>query len=348
MEGVFKTVAFGDYISRWEAENKTKKEDLTEEQRDALLAHAANHANDSLMDYTKVPSWLRTLRRTPLGDPFITFTYKAFPLTIKSMVNNPIKFAQYAALPSLISMMAMAMNDWDDKDYNDAMKKLPEFYKESTGVALLPIKDEQGRMQWVNLDPMLPWSQWVGAIRNVHGQTMDEGAGVVPSASLDALHRQLGFLGGPVPQMIVSYLSGTNSFTGQPIATPGASPEHKMWEFVKYAWDLATPGFINSNGWANNMYELFSGNQDKDKFGAIKNTASQTMLDITGFKPVPSREGGEQQIIGKYNKLINDQKTYIHKVAADQSMNQLDKASEIKDTVERIKHLRMRLADEMK
>lgn len=340
-EGLFKTVSFSDYIERWEAQNKAKypegAKSLAPELQKVLYSKAALHANDSLIDYSSVPGFIRTLRRLPLGSPFITFTYKALPITLKAAITNPIKFAKYAALPFLITMLAMSMNDWDDDDVDEARRKLPEFYRQSSGVAPLPFKDDSGRIQWINLDPIFPWTQWTTAARKLYEDYMMGGVAELPSSTLEALHREGGFLGGPMPQVIAAMTTGINTFTGKPIETAGASSAQHLQEDLEYMWNLSTPAWVHSSGWLANMYHTLVGEPTKDRFGDIKNTTGQTLSEITGFKAIPSTRGGETGLKAKYDSKIQELKTYNHKVASDTNLSNADKALKLAGSNERLK-----------
>ena len=340
-EGVFKTVAFSDYVERWESQNRNEFPDgaksLDPEKQHILYTKAALHANDSLIDYSSVPRFIRELRRLPLGSPFITFTYKALPISVKAAITQPLKFAKYAALPTLMTMLAMSLNDWDDDDVDEARRKLPEYYRQSSGVALLPMKDDMGRIQWINFDPIMPWTQWATAARKLYEDYMMGGVAELPSSTLEAFNREGGFLGGPLPQAAAAITTGINTFTGKPIETPGASSAQHLMEDLAYSWNLATPSWIHSSGWLNHMSNLFAGTPEKDKFGEVKNTTTQTLSEITGFKAIPSTKGGESGLLAKYESKLRDLKSYKHKIAKDTNMSMPDKASKIKDSNERLK-----------
>jgi hypothetical protein len=340
-EGVFKTVAFSDYVERWESQNKEKYPDgatsLTPELKHILYTKAALHANDSLIDYSSVPGFIRVLRRLPLGSPFITFTYKAFPISIKAAITQPLKFAKYAALPSLMTMLAMSLNDWDDDDVDEARRKLPEYYRQSSGVALLPQKDDMGRIQWINFDPILPWTQWTLAARKLYEDYMMGGIAELPSSILEAFHREGGFLGGPMPQAVAAMTTGVNTFTGKPIETPGASSAQQLMEDIAYTWILGTPSWIHSSGWLNHMYNTFTGTPEKDKFGEVKNTTGQTLSEITGFKAIPSTKGGEAGLLAKYDSKVREIKAFKSKISSDTNMSNPDKARELAASNERLK-----------
>lgn len=50
---------------------------------DAVLA-----AQEALFDYSLVPPFIEGIRKSPLGSPFITFTYKAAPQVLNNMLKD--------------------------------------------------------------------------------------------------------------------------------------------------------------------------------------------------------------------------------------------------------------------
>ena len=346
MEGAFKTVSFKDYIQTWESQNGVSLDSLSEEQQLIVTTKAAAHANDSIFDYSKVPSWVRFLRTTPLGMPFLTFTYKAFPASIKAMVNHPIKFAQYAALPSLLTMLAAGMNDWDDKDVKELNSKMSDYYRHNSGVAILPWKDSEGRAQLINLDFLFPWSQHVHAVRTLTDGYHDGGVLGSATSSADAA-RVLGILGGPLPQTITAMTTGINSFTGKPIMTPGANPTQQVTDLARYSWDLATPSWISSTGWFSKLYNTFKDKPSVDRFGDLKTTPTQAIMDITGVAPKPISEHGQQNRRLYYAGKIREINTYRSQVIKDRN-NMEDRPGLLKDISVRLKMVRSQMSEEFR
>ena len=59
-------------------------------------------AQEALFDYSLVPNLVRSLRTRPIGAPFITFYYKAFPAVAKGAIKHPGKMAKYLIIPYLL------------------------------------------------------------------------------------------------------------------------------------------------------------------------------------------------------------------------------------------------------
>ena len=349
LEGLFKTVAMRDYIQIWESQNNTSIDNISKEQQQIIYSKAAKHANDSLFDYSQVNRFIKTLRRVPFGSPFITFSYKAIPASFRAMINHPIKFAEYATLPALLTMLAQAANDWDDDDIVKMKKSLPEYYRLNPGIAFFPIKDSLNRPQIIPLDYILPWGQLAIAARKTFENYVEDGGESPISTSLKSvgtIANEFGFLGGPAPSAMAAMISGKDDFTGKDITTPGASASTQLGEIMSFAYNMSVPAWIGSNGWFSKMYQAFGDHPETNAFGDIKYTPGQAIGDITGFRTIGVNEksGLKGRKLG-YETRLKDIALLRTKVIKDRSKSQLDKVSELKDIAQREKMVRTQMKD---
>ena len=357
VEGAFKTVALRDYIETWESQNKGEfpggHKSLSKEQQQILYSKAAKHADDALFDYSQVNNMVKTLRRIPFGSPFITFAYKAFPASVKAMVNHPIKFAEYAALPALLTQVAMMVNDWDDDDIKNFRKALPDYYRNNPGVAFLPFKDSQGRVQILPLDYILPWSQFSTAARKIYENYVQDGGESPISTTLQSvgtLFNEFGVMGGPAPTSIAAMVSGIDPFTERSIITPGASGSQQMGEAMTFAYNMAVPSFMTSSGWFSKIAKsgILGNDPEVNRFGDVIFTPGQAVSDITGFRAIgiDQKAGVENRKIA-FQKEQKDISSVITKAAKDMNLSNEARANKIKDAVERLKLTRMRMQKEL-
>jgi hypothetical protein len=237
-----------------------------------------------------------------------------------------------------MTALAMGNNDWTEDDVEKFRHQLPEYYRHYT-TAFFPYKDSEGRPQIFPMDPMLPWSTWNNAGREAIDRVMKDGVSGVAPAMLGAAHN-LGFLGGPVPSAIAAYMSERNTYTGQPITTPGANGNQQMWERMVYGWDLMSPAFLRSTGWFHHMKDTFM-TDNKNQYGDLKYTPGQTLGDLTGLgtKPVNERTGNinYQKEFTAHQRDINRFKV---STIRDKSLSSDEKAAKISDANERLKMLR--------
>jgi hypothetical protein len=352
VEGVFKTVSFKDYVLTWEAQNKTEFpggwKSLSEVQQRALFARAAAHANEAIFDYSQVPGIIKTLRRIPFGAPFLTFTYKAGPASVRAMINHPVKFAKYATLPAMLTMIAMATNDWDDKDIEHFKSRLPEYYRNNPGISFFPFKDSLGRPQILPLDYVIPWSQWATASRKVYENFVkDGGESIVGTAikSVGTVFNEFGFLGGPTPTGMVAMIAGKDSFTGRSIITPGASADQQMMEVMLFGYNMAAPAWLSSHGWFSKMYQSF-GKPDVNQFGEVRFTPAQAVSDITGFRTVSVLEkSGLKSRQMEFDMRLREIATLRTHIIKDR--NDTNKASKLRDIAIRQKMVRSQMREEL-
>ena len=124
-------------------------------------------AQEALFDYSLVPNLVRSLRTRPIGAPFITFYYKAFPAVAKGAIKHPGKMAKYLIIPYLLGDALVAdLNDVTPEDVDKLRKALPEWLQDQGHVYLYPYRDESGRWAFVNYGYFLPWAMHERSIRN--------------------------------------------------------------------------------------------------------------------------------------------------------------------------------------
>ena len=248
LEGVFKTVKMKDYVKHWEKENGVTLKSLSEEKQDQLLDEAALSANEAIFDYSDVPQWLRMGRRSILGAPFLTYTYKAAPAVMRGFANNPQKFLKYMMLPYALTALATSVGDLDDDDMEEFKKKGSKWMAEKTGVYVLPWKDSNNNMQAMDFGYYFPWAPWMDLYKGTNANWKSEDPVVSTITSVGAAASNLGFLGGPLPAMINGALSGQDDFTGRDIIQPGSMESEKIANTLSWLWTMWTPSMLGSTG----------------------------------------------------------------------------------------------------
>lgn len=236
-----------------------ERNQLSEE--DAVL-----EAQKWLFDYSLVPSWLRYARNAPIGAPFLTFTMKVLPRLMETATEHPQRFLPWVGMWFGLSMMAAASLGYDEDEMKAARESLPKWAREKTHVAILPFKDEDGRLNYIDLGYHFPWTMWVELAQNVV-----EGN---PKGALQSM----GALSGPIPDLLIVARTGIDPFTGQEVWNK-AEPESVRWgKTLGYLYNMAVPPWLATNG---PLAKL--GNEDTDKFGNLKATAGQAIGQGLGF-----------------------------------------------------------------
>ncbi len=248
LEGSFKTVAMKDWMTRWENQSGQKFDQQTEEQQGKLLDEAALHANQAIFDYSDVPQWLRMGRRSIIGAPFMTYTYKAAPAVVRGFANNPQKFLKYMIMPYALTSYALTMGDLDDEDLEEFRRRAPKWMSEKTGVHVLPWKDANGNMQAMDFGYYFPWSPWMDLYKSTNANWKAEDPLVSVATSAGNAATNLGFLGGPLPSMINGIRGNVDAFTGREIVRPGATSGEQISSSLSWLWTMWTPSMIGSTG----------------------------------------------------------------------------------------------------
>ena len=287
-ESIFKTVALKDFILTWESENLEPGvtiDSLPKDQKSAVMLEAAAHANRSLFDYSKVNKVVNILRRTPLGSPFLTFMYKSFPVMVENAAKHPFKMAPYIAMPTLITQMAAAMFGWDDDDLEEYKAKMPLYTRDSSGVAIFPIKDPSGNVQLLDLTYMMPHVPFFNGFLQAKNQTewgsfndgMKSTLKIADIASRDVF----GILGGPVSQSVTALLTNESAFDNRDIVTEGAPAGQQMLEMGKYTMDMLFPSWLGTKGAVAKTIQAVTGEKSFD-LETVKTTPAQAAGSFVG------------------------------------------------------------------
>jgi hypothetical protein len=186
---------------------------------------AATEAKKWLFDYTKVPKFIELARKSPLGAPFITFTYKSVPRVAETLVNNPLRLYKYYAFAKGFNEASRKLMGMTPEDYAESVKDLPPWLMRSIGGMpanlMLPYKDSEGRSKWLNLEYIIP-------------------VGQAPEIAEKGLLK--GFMGNPF-FTIVRDLSANQDFSGKKIIPPEATKLESIKATLGYVYRQIAPSF---------------------------------------------------------------------------------------------------------
>jgi len=183
---------------------------------------AAQEAQKWLFDYNKVPQFIDLARKSPIGAPFITFTYKAIPRLAETLVNRPMALYKYKALFDAINESSRKLQGMTPVEYARQKKLLPSWVLKDIGGMptnlLLPWKDKYGRTQWLNLEYILPVGQ--------APEMVERGLG--------------GFVSSPAFNTISDIIKNTD-FKNTPIVPPEATKEEAIQAYSEYLYRQLAP-----------------------------------------------------------------------------------------------------------
>ncbi len=326
--------AFGDFYQGMEVMDKLALGMYLEDHGPSLGAPFANNrkmtteaamreANKALFDYTDVPDWLRRSRRSLLGAPFLTWTYKAAPYLTK-MAGDPKKLLRAATwYGGLYTLMAMREAELDDEENDAYYNGLQDWLAKRQLFSIpLPQKDENGMVQTEDYTMFAP-----------HAFLMNAAADILPGGRFSALDvaKDLGFASHPLLESTMELVFNKDSFTGQEIYRSTDTSTQMADKIREHYMDNLLPQFIAPNGWTARMIELSSDNPNVfgpssvlDRQGNPTRTLGQQAQRVVPFMPnvYPSdlRKGlkyGRQDILRSIQALTKEYSVNRRKYRGD-------------------------------
>lgn len=124
-------------------------------------AEAAAHAQKYLFNYSDLSPFLKKLKRSPIGGPFLSFTAKSLPIMAETAVKHPVRFFKWVALFNGINEVSKANIGMTDEEYLAMEESLPDWQKSTflTPRILLPTRDKEEQPIQLDLTYNLPWGQ---------------------------------------------------------------------------------------------------------------------------------------------------------------------------------------------
>ena len=235
--------------------------------------NAALEAQKWLFDYSLVTPSMKYLRNAPVGVPFLTFYMKALPRMIEVMLTNPLKFAPYLAIPYAMTAMISKMTDVDDEDVDKLRKALPKWLEEKGNAYIMPVKDDKGRWQAIDIGYFLPWAVW-------SDMATDAGRG-----EFAKVFSGTGLFSGPLPDMITAIKTNIDPFTKREIVNKLDSPAKQAASMMGYLYQMSAPTWLTDIGFYGHMSRALSGTVDK--YGDPKTNEMQAMLRLVGVNLYP-------------------------------------------------------------
>lgn len=225
----------GDIYQFSEALYKTAKI-IDEIEKGATEEEAAAEAQKWLFDYSLVNPSIRYLRNAPVGAPFLTFSAKVAPRLLEVAMHKPWRFAPWVALAYGLPMIIASMGGPDEEDQEKIKKLLPESWRDKGHVYVLPMKDPSGRWQVLDLAPLMPWSMFTSA-----GKQLARG-------DVQQTAQTMGLVGGPVTDAIIAWKTNTDPFSGRQIAQKGDPVSLQMGAVLTYIYNMAAPPVLTNRG----------------------------------------------------------------------------------------------------
>lgn len=211
---------------------------------------AAKVAQDSLFDYSEVPNSIKFLRETVVGFPFLTFAYKAMPKAVESFIQNPSRFAN-------IRRISQAIEGLNNKEETKAeVSNFPNWMKEKSKEFLkIPVKDQYGRSQYIDMSYIYPWYSYGGIQPGSH-----------PAIS------------------ITTSVMKNKDFLGNEIYKTTDTEEEKNIKVAKYVFQQLAPSLVGGYGYDKLVK---AAKQTPDYMGRVPNVPATILDTLFGIKAQP-------------------------------------------------------------
>jgi hypothetical protein len=182
-------------------------------------AEAMHTANEYLFDYGDVPNWLRAMRKSVLGAPFVTWAYKAGPRLVKDL-RTP-KGAMRTAIYYMVmygAAKAALEADLTDEEREAFYAAQPPGRK-YRGPYVIPSRwlNDNGKPVALDLSMYFPHAMFVNAIMATMPDPIQEKWHGSEFGITDAL-KDMGAFSHPLLTYIVEAMTNRDTFTGREIA----------------------------------------------------------------------------------------------------------------------------------
>jgi hypothetical protein len=234
---------------------------------------AALNAQKTLFDYSLVPPSVRYLRNAPVGMPFVTFYYKVLPNLLETAIRHPERYAPYIALPYAYHSLLADYKGVTNEDFEKLKKALPEYLRDGGKALAMPVKDNQGRWQFLDFSYFLPWSAFTGIVKSA------------ADLNVQKFFSNLGLLGSPLPQLITAALGNKDPFSQREIVNRFDPPEKKVADTMMYLWRMSMPTWLTDIGFAGKLKEVLD--KDVNRYGDPKITMTQALTRLVGVNIYP-------------------------------------------------------------
>jgi hypothetical protein len=312
---------------------------------------AVQRANEVLFDYSEVHPFVRGMRSSFFGAPFITYQVKVIPQLLKVAATSPQRFLPYVALFAG-AQAAFGSNPFEDDDWDKLIKVMPEWIRDSGHGMIMPYKDEHGRWQAADLSYYFPWGAPVALFHSARKGEVKEAV------------KEFGLIA-PGWQIAVALLENKDTWGGHAIVDPNGTASDKVMDMFNYAWSMSMPSIIGRRGLVNmpSLLEaaarmdaselegkIFDATMDRTgRYGDPKRDLTSALLSIVGFNTYPIAPDARGRQLRRYKSEIDSYRRSIQKAKDDKSLSKSQEKRRInalKDKIDEARRKRKEFAQE--
>ena len=245
-----------DFYQKLETWGKIAKimhamETKTKEHPNGMSAEqAVREANKWLFDYSEVHPFIKRARQSPIGMPFVTFSYKVIPLMYEVMTKHPTRLLPYVALAATVPALVAASNDIDGDDEERVRKSLAPGLRRKDNMFMLPWKDDNGKWQLIDVGYFLPWQMPYEMVKSTAkgGYNLATGNSKEAISNAADVFKASTLLSSPLFNIVSALTTGVDPFTNKPIADKRDPANKQVMDVTSYAWSLVAPSLFASYG----------------------------------------------------------------------------------------------------
>lgn len=250
---------------------------------------ALQRANFYLVDYSEVPEAINWLRKSPVGIPFISFTYGVSKPLAKTLLERPDRLANYFKILSGIQQMNPMGETPQERQAE--LDVTPDWIQQGTTLRL-PVKDKYGRGQYVDLQYILPFN-----ILESHSLT--------PSS--------------PLLNMMSAMLTNKDSFTGKDITMQTDTEEEKVSKWSTYLIRQIVPSLAPFGYSWEKVKALIQNRPDAN--GYVRKTLP-VLIDVLGgikITPIDQTIEGQKRAYEK-QKQLSELRSNMIRIQTDKTL----------------------------
>lgn len=238
-------------------------------------------AERATFNYAQVTPFIRRVRESLFGVPFITFSYKVTPQVVRTLAEKPTKISNIGKIKNAIE------NQSDLAELTAERETEPSWVRDGFYVKL-PMKDKEGRSAYLDLTYILPFGDLVGG--NLFQRDIERDTGLKEGIPEAAASRAPFF-------NLVKELAKNQDFYGNKIYQESADTDAQIGDIFRHLMKTYAPpliadqipgGYRKGNERRPAQWEqLFAGDTGTEAGRSQRRTTTQELLKMAGLKISP-------------------------------------------------------------
>jgi hypothetical protein len=269
---------------------------------------ALQRANFYLVDYSEVPKAIDFLRKSPVGIPFISFTYGVSKPLAKTLLERPDKLGSYFKILSGIQQMNPTGETPQERQKE--LDVTPDWIQQGTTLRL-PFKDKYSRGQYIDLQYILPFN-------------ILEERSITPSS--------------PLLSILSSVITNRDSFTGKDITMKTDTENEKIQKWSTYLIRQIVPSLAPFGYSFEKIKALLQRRPDTN--GYVREVLP-VLIDVLGgikITPIDQTIEGQKRAYEK-QKELQELRSNLIRIQTDKTLlpeTKIEETKKIQNKIEKV------------